>query len=94
MNVELRRITQCRACRQPIIFAETSAGKVIPINAEPVAHGTVALFDGPGSGKVIALFGKKATSGATELFVAHFATCPAAEQFRKPRKRSGAMRLS
>lgn len=94
MNVELRRIDKCKACSAPIIWAVTNTGKAIPIDAQPVANGNVVLFDGPGSGKVLALFGKKAQAGATELYASHFATCPASEHFRKPRKRSGALRLT
>jgi len=92
-TTQLRRIDKCKACGAPIMWAETSAAKAIPIDVSPTPRGNVVLYHGPGSGKLLALFGKKAQSGATELYESHFVTCPRAAEFRKPRKRSGAMRL-
>lgn len=89
----LRAIDKCKACQAPIMWAETSAGKAIPIDVSAAADGNIVLYPGPGSGKLIALFGEKALSGSTERYKSHFATCPRADHFRKPRKRSGAMRL-
>jgi len=81
MNVELRRVVRCKSCGASIIWAETSSGKAHPVNALPAPDGNAALFPGPGSGKLLVLFGK-AVRGAAERFRSHFSTCPHAGEHR------------
>jgi hypothetical protein len=81
----LRRIDKCKACSAPILWAETSSGKKIPIDAAPVANGNVVLYDGPGSGKLLAFTTLEARAKATELFQSHSASCPEPKTFRRRR---------
>lgn len=71
--------TKCKSCGAPIRWAKTPSGSSVPLDAEPVASGNVALrSDG------IAIYlkaGEPRPAGAT--FVSHFATCPDAKQHRK-----------
>lgn len=87
MNVELRRVVRCGSCGASIIWAVTSSGKAHPLDAVPAPDGTAALFPGPGSGKLLVLFGKAARAAA-ERFKSHFATCPNAEAHRRPRAKA------
>ena len=83
--------TKCRACQADIIFIKTKAGKSVPCDAKsmyftPEANGTqvFVLMDGsvqrgkecPGGG-----------DGCQIGYISHFATCPNADLFRKPRKK-------
>jgi hypothetical protein len=86
---DLRKIEMCRACQAPIVWATTSAGKNMPVDAEPSDDGNVLLFPTVDH-KVIAIaMGKREAtmSKAKERYKSHFATCPSAASFRKgPRK--------
>lgn len=66
--------TTCRSCGADVIWAQTSKGRHIPLDAVPASDGNILLTDGiarvvdPGQGH----------------FVSHFVTCPQAHQWRKP----------
>ncbi len=72
--------SRCKSCGKTIIWAMTPAGKNIPVDVEPVFGGTIAL-DHSDSPHPQARFEKP---GQTRLHKSHFATCPKAEQHRKP----------
>ncbi len=59
----------CKACGHPIVFLPAKSGKLLPINAETVQEGDTEYQgkDADGKGK----------------HIAHFATCPEADKFRK-----------
>ena len=61
----------CKGCGKPIIWAEMAAGRRAPFDAKA---GTILLED------------KDGTKGARYVrgHVSHFATCPKADEFRKP----------
>lgn len=40
-----RVITQCRSCGKQIVWFKTSAGRVIPVNAESIAPDAGEVFD-------------------------------------------------
>ncbi len=86
---ELRKIEKCKACEAPIMWAQTSAGKNMPVDAEPVGNGNVVLFP-TAAKKLLAIVMSKTEADAwpgRERYVSHFATCAAAASFRKgPRK--------
>lgn len=69
----------CKACRRPVLWAKTQAGKNIPLDVQQVGGGNIALRNG------VAVIVD--THPAIERYVAHFKTCPAADQFRSKRKR-------
>lgn len=85
------KTTACRACGQEIIFIKTLAGKTIPCDAEsrrffPQQDGLELFVMLDGSTR----HGRSVTAeiDGTEIgFISHFATCPEADRFRKPRKK-------
>jgi len=90
----MMRTTQCRACGAEIGFIKTVAGKTMPVNAEAVyfipestAKDVFVMPDGT------VTHGRATTENAEPLavepvigYISHFATCPKADFFRKPRK--------
>lgn len=84
---------KCKACGAPIFFGLTSAGKLIPIDVEPVADGNVIL--GPmvqhpvtreGLRQAIVLSRADTPLDDPERFVSHFVSCPNADSFRRGRR--------
>jgi hypothetical protein len=77
----------CRSCKQPIVWARAEGSdRWMPMNAEPDANGTHVLMgwdDPPVATKVGA--GELAFSEVRERYTSHFATCPNANDHRKPR---------
>ena len=75
-----------------MVWAVTSKGSLMPIDPDPVAGGNVIL-DGTArhqrSGReypaAFVLAGTDTPLGDPARFVSHFATCPNAERFRRPR---------
>lgn len=89
MNGNLR-VTQCRGCGANIVFIKSVAGKTIPCNAEEIAY--VQKADGDlkivtPNGEVLSGSVPDDPQKATGIgYISHFATCPAADSFRKARK--------
>lgn len=68
----------CRTCKAAIIWVKTEKGKKMPLDATPTEAGMFFLDEEDG----IALYGRgKQATGYTS----HFATCPQANQHRKPK---------
>jgi hypothetical protein len=79
---------KCRAveCRRPIIWTTTfPGGKSMPVDADPVPDGTVSVYTSPDGVKSRIIPGGEREGYAGTLRTSHFATCPAATTFRKPR---------
>lgn len=71
-------MARCRSCQAEIIWAQTSGGKKIPLDAQPVvARGGFRLAEDR-RGQTVAL-------NVGTVYVSHFATCPNAGQHRKGR---------
>jgi len=71
---EAPALQPCRACNEPLIFALSDGGKWMPFNAKPLrAFNLRQAEDG------------KWHATATMVYVSHFATCPNAADFRKPK---------
>lgn len=76
----------CDGCGAPIIWATTVRGEKMPVDAGPAPDGNVVLrmVGGRPHAEVVSnparLFGKTARKS-------HFATCPKAGTFRRPRGR-------
>jgi hypothetical protein len=63
------------------------------IDAAPTKDGNLILSQ-TSDGAIVAQVAKTGFGPPGELrFVSHFSTCSSAAQFRRPRKRSGALRL-
>lgn len=89
------RTTKCRACGAEIGFIKTKAGKSVPVDAASVYF----KFDPLGTDVFVMMNGevkrgRQITEDAAPLdcepeigYVCHFATCPEADKFRKPRKK-------
>lgn len=86
-------VERCLSCDAEIIWAMTRNGRRMPVDAEPHRDGDVQLTerrDGllvqmplAAVVQVAKRFGKR------ELRRSHFATCPHAGQWRRPRRRIG-----
>lgn len=73
--------TICRGCGAPIIWAVTPNGKRIPINPEPHPTGNIELDTTHRPTR--ATVHSQGPLGVDTLYLAHFATCPNADRFRK-----------
>lgn len=84
------KTTKCRACGAEIMFIKTQAGKTVPVDSEsrrffPCKDGK-ELFVLPDGSTKRGRSMKAEVDGAEIGFISHFATCPEADAFRKPRK--------
>lgn len=80
--------SKCRDAR--LVWAKTSGGKPILVNADPNTQGNIRLQDtGQPEPLATALtVQQRATVAWGTLHLAHFATCPDAARFRKKAKTS------
>ena len=85
----LSKTTPCRGCGREIAFIKTVAGKTMPVNPDSVyfvaagGPNTYVMADGTVER------GREPERNETETrigYISHFATCPAADSFRKKRK--------
>lgn len=75
---------RCRSCGAPILWATTASGRKMPVDAEPVADGTLVLRER--DGEVFVVVAANAESNVVgPRHRAHFATCPDAESWRQRR---------
>lgn len=81
------KTSTCRGCGAPIVFIRTQAGKSMPCDAEPVTY-----WQEPGGPHKIVTPNGEVRSARLEGdlqqatgigYVSHFATCPAADKFRR-----------
>jgi hypothetical protein len=77
------RVEECRSCKAPIIYAATTGGKTMPVDAEPVDDGNVLLRRTTYGGAVATV--TTATLFSDPLRKSHFATCPDADEWRSKR---------
>lgn len=91
----LSKTTLCRGCGKPIAFIKTEAGKTMPVDPEPIYflpeddyHKFVMMDGTVKRGRAIEEdetgLKKKAVIG----YRSHFATCPAADDFRRKKNKS------
>jgi len=88
MSIDPRLDTaQCRSCKAPIIWATTTNGKRMTINAAPVDAGNIRLVYRRGDNTPIAHVVAKAERvnyGTDQAwYTSHFASCPDADTWRK-----------
>ncbi len=90
MPADLRSIRKCTGCNAPIVWAETSTGRAMPVDADPVPDGNVLLFPTIDRKWLAVVLGAdEAQASRSERHKSHFATCPVASRFRKPVKAGG-----
>lgn len=80
----------CRACKAPITWAKTETGRAIPLDPELASDGNIAIIgDGDEPVAVVldrAVLERLRENGERRLFYrSHFASCPHADEFRRPR---------
>jgi hypothetical protein len=84
-------VSACRSCRAEIWWAETLAGKRIPVDAEPAPDGNVVLLrEGHGEAPPVVRVTSQAQADTLipdvgTRYVSHYATCPQAAEWRKRR---------
>lgn len=77
------KISACRSCGDPVVWAEFASGKKSPFDIEPSAAGDWALneaYDPPKATKL-----HRAAGSTEEGYTSHFATCPDADSHRRGR---------
>ena len=80
-------MSRCKACGQEIIWIKTKAGKAMPCDPEQVVY----YKKKGGSQKIVTPNGEVVSAELSGLpgtetgvgHTSHFASCPAAEQFRR-----------
>ena len=85
------KATTCRSCNAAIVMAYTikkvkgrDVPSLMPVNLDPAPGGNVRLTM---EGRRVRAYviGKAQTVGRATLHVSHFATCPDAKNWRKPK---------
>ena len=86
----LSRTTTCRGCGKPIAFIKSANGKSIPVDPEPIC-----FMPEEGLDKFVLMDGTVQRGRALEEadktaigYRSHFATCPAADDFRRKKNKS------
>jgi len=88
-RTDLRKIDKCKACEGAIVWCETSTGARMPVDAAPSEDGNVILFPTVDHKWVAMVLSKDEAvrlDVKRERHKSHFATCPAAARFRRPKK--------
>ncbi len=80
----MRAKPRCRSCDQEVTWVVTEAGRFMPLDPIPTAVGNVVLVDGPGGSKVARVVDSLG-DGVEPRWRSHFATCPQAKRWRRPR---------
>lgn len=75
----MMRVSECRSCKAPIIWAWTTSHRRMPVDADPTENGTLILTELAGEVCVDVSTGDE----ETPRHRAHFATCPDADSWRK-----------
>lgn len=82
---------ECGACGAPIVWARTQRGERMPVDAEPHPELGNVILSGQPPHVTAGVLSKGQAAGARSvgqrLHLSHFATCPKAGEFRKPKRR-------
>lgn len=80
------RKSECRYCQQPVVFARTARGKMMPLDVTPNPNGNVACYRDV-SGQMVGHVVSETDLALPfeRLYMPHFATC---KQLPKPDKPS------
>ena len=76
------KIDACRSCGAKIIWTITAKGHRMPVDAERVNGGNIALAPDP-SGTPTSLVLHLQKGQTTTAYRSHFVSCPPADQHRK-----------
>lgn len=78
--------SKCRACGEPLVWAVSQKGRMMPVEKEPHPEGTVQLTERNGSWYAKILKADEARTFQGPLYRSHFSSCPKADQFRRRRQ--------
>lgn len=84
-------MSRCKSCGAEIIWAATSQGKAMPVDAEPNPDGNVLVTKRSGMVPLATVMGRDKAGDMAELLAddlssahtSHFATCPHAAAHRR-----------
>ncbi len=76
-------IVGCRSCNASIVWAKTFKGKLMPVDVHPSPDGNVLLYEETGLLRAEVQKGDDAKLKWVDYRRSHFATCPAADQWRR-----------
>ena len=76
---------ECRSCHQPIVWVETTKGRRMPVDPEPVYAGNIVLRDREHL-PPLELY-RKPDEG-TKRYISHFVTCPQRDKWRRKPQQS------
>ena len=80
-------VRRCRICGEPILFIRTTAGKPMPVNAEPDYYIPSPAGDRAyvtDTGEVVwGFLAGDAAEDAVKGYTSHFANCPGAADMRR-----------
>lgn len=77
-------MARCRSCQAEIVWARTSAGRPMPLDAEPNPAGTCTLEHTAEGALLVRVDPSPPLEVDTRpRYTSHFATCPHADQHRK-----------
>lgn len=80
-------VAQCRACDADIIWARTSSGKAMPVDAALTAGANV-LLRWEGSDVAARVLNASHAFGTRDTRLSHFVTCPKADEWRRKNGRA------
>lgn len=72
---------KCRSCGAAVVWLKTAAGKIMPVDAEPVEDGNMIVFEA--SREVRSVTEEDKPKFVGRLHKSHFATCVNAAKHRK-----------
>lgn len=79
---QLPPIEHCRSCDAEIRWVVSRAGRAMPIDAHPNGRGNLVLER---HGVRWEAHVQKPAPFGEQVFISHFATCPDADAYRRPR---------
>jgi hypothetical protein len=77
--------SECRSCKDPILWVEWASGKRMPVDYKPDPSGDVVLTHRKSENKLIAQKFDSRFDAGRNRYTSHFATCPNASQHRRAR---------
>lgn len=82
------KLEHCRSCPAQVIWALTENDKLMPVDAKPTVDGNIALIVGDPREAPVARVVLHCEPGEL-LYTSHFATCPDAKAWKRPKARAG-----
>lgn len=80
LHVGVGAPTKCKSCKAPIVFAESTTGKLAPFEVDSDGHWVLEN----GKARFVGSEGRQLELGATPVqrYTSHFSTCPQAKSWR------------